>query len=241
MRFEGKTKIEKAWLVAAVGVFVLHRLLEASSSGYHPSDPLRLWLELAMIVLSFPFGGLTLFALHSAAFWCDDCRSLEFLFDWSTLLFAGYIQWFWVLPEFLRSRKLNLLDLKQSMVAAAPGDSPAIKEAAATATHEATPSFNATPAVALATTPAATPPATPAATSAATPAVLSAARPDAAAKPRAFVAVPHPAFDAAAFAPVLAEFDEEGLTALDRVFQAQAPTPAQGRSSHVEAIFPRVS
>ncbi|HYG12468.1 MAG TPA: hypothetical protein VD835_21210 [Pyrinomonadaceae bacterium] len=124
-----KTKIEKAWLVSSVSIFVMHRLLEASSPGYTPTDPLRLWIELAMIALSFPLGGLTLFALHGVAFWCDDCRSLEFLFDWSTLLFAGYIQWFWLLPEFLRNRKLTLLDLRRLPETVSPNVSPAIHEA----------------------------------------------------------------------------------------------------------------
>jgi hypothetical protein len=210
MRFVCKTKIEKVWLVAAVGIFVTHRLLEASSSGYYPSSPLRLWLELAMIVLSFPLGGLTLFALHSTAAWCDDCRSLEFLFDWSTLLFAGYIQWFWVLPEFLRSRKLTLLNLKRPPEIVSPNASPAVNELATTAPLDATPE------------------------------AAAAATPDDAV-PRASDAAPLLAFDAAAFAPAFAEFDETGLTALGRVFQAQASSPTQASPSHVEAIFPRVS
>jgi hypothetical protein len=187
MRFEGKTKIEKAWLVAAVGVFVLHRLLEASSSGYHPSDPLRLWLELTMIVLSFPFGGLTLFALHAAA--CLVRRLPEFRVP-VRLVNASLRrlhQWFWVLPEFLRSRKLTLLDLKQSTVAAAPSV-PGIKESAAHASHERRRSthirrVNCAPAAHLRDTHA-------------TPPTPTAAKLDAAAKPRAFVAVPHRAFDA---------------------------------------------
>jgi hypothetical protein len=207
MGFMCKTKIEKAWLVASVIIFITHRLLDASYSGYYsPSAPLRLWLELAMIALSFPLGGLTLFALHGAAFWCDDCRSLEFLFDWSTLLFAGYIQWFWVLPEFLRNRKLTLLDLKQPAKTISPDASPAVVEPA--------------------TTPVPPSPVTPAVTPS----------PAAALPAAAVVAAPCPAFDAAAFAPPRAEFDEAGLTALGRVFQAQSPPPA-----HVEAIFPRVS
>jgi hypothetical protein len=149
------------------------------------------------------------------------------------------------------------------MNAATPGASPADNESASIAPHDAMPSSNATPAAALAATPAAMPAATLAttstaalaATSAATSATTSAtAKPDAAnprafdtAKPRAFDAVPPPPFDATAFAPALAEFDEEGLTALGRVFQAQASTPAQSpapaqvQPSHVEAIFPRVS
>lgn len=122
-----KTKIEKAWLVTSVIIMVTHKLLESSSSGYEASsEPLRLWLEMTMLVLSFPLGGLTLFALHDALYWCDDCRNLEFLLDWSTLLFAGYIQWFWLLPEFLRNRKFTFLDLHlgRRQETAAPESSP---------------------------------------------------------------------------------------------------------------------
>ncbi|HEX8129785.1 MAG TPA: hypothetical protein VF527_11845 [Pyrinomonadaceae bacterium] len=232
MRFVCKTKIEKAWLWTSVSIFVAHRLLENSSSGYYSSaDPLRLWLELAMIVLSFPFGGLALLALHVALFWCDDCRNLDFLFDWSTLLFAGYIQWFWVLPEFLRNRKLTVLDLKRTPEIVAHAAAPSV---AANVTSTPVASHAAATAVAATTH---------ASLSAATPNPFDAAPHDAVvAVPRALSAAaapPLPAFDAAAFVPRLAEFDEAGLTALDKVFQAQSTPHAP--PSHVEAIFPRVS
>jgi hypothetical protein len=197
MSFVCKTKIEKAWLVTSACIFVLHRLLEDASPGcYADAAPLRMWLGVAMIALSFPFGGLALLALHAALFWCDDCRSVEFIFDWSTLLFAGYIQWFWVLPEVLRNRELTLLDLKRLPETVSPNVS------------------------------APDPEPTPAAREAASPVAREAA--------------PLPAFDAAAFVPSRAEFDEAGLTALDRVLQTQASPPAPASPSHVEAIFPRV-
>ncbi|HEX8633570.1 MAG TPA: hypothetical protein VF703_05400 [Pyrinomonadaceae bacterium] len=226
MRLLCKTKIEKAWLAASVCIFVAHRLLEASSAGYYtPASPLRLWLELLMIVLSFPLGGLTLFALHSLAFICDDCRSLEFLFDWSTLMFAGYIQWFWVLPEFLRDRELTLLDLKRLPDALSPDASPAVEEA--------------TPGSCPASMPGARAASMPTTLDAAAPRVFAATRD--AVPARVFAAAPPAAFDAAAFAPRLAEFDETGLTALGRVFQAHQPPPPVPPPSQVEAIFPRVS
>lgn len=197
MAFVHKTKIEKAWLVASVSIFLAHRLLYASSPHHYASDnPLSVWLELAMIALSFPSGWLTLFVIYDARFWCDDCRSLDFLFDWSTLLVAGYIQWFWVLPEFLRSRKLTVLDLKQTPQIVSPDSTSAVAEAA-------------------------------------TDAPIPAAAPVAAAPPRAF--------DVAAFAPRLAEFDEAGLTALGRVLQAQNKTTAEASAPHAEVIFPQVS
>lgn len=128
MRFVCKTKIEKVWLVAAVGIFLTHRLLEASSPEYYPFNPLALWLEVAMVALSFPLGGLTMFVIQDAMFWCDDCRNLEFLFDWSTLLFAGYVQWFWLLPEFLRRRKPTFLNLKRPPETVSPDAAHAIAE-----------------------------------------------------------------------------------------------------------------
>jgi hypothetical protein len=199
MRFECKTKFEKAWLAASVAIFITYRLLEGSSPGYYTLGAmLTQRLELAMLILSFPLGGLTMFVLNDALYWCEGCRNLEFLLDWPTLLFAGYIQWFWVLPEFLRSRKLTLLDLKRLPETLSPNAAPVVVRPA-------------------------------------TPAALDAA------PPRALDAAPLPAFDAAAYAPARAEFDEAGLTALDRVFQAQSPPAAQRPPSHVEAIFPGVS
>ena len=206
MKLVCKTKIEKAWLITSLTIFLAHRLLEAPSHSYYPDDmAVRLWLEVAMVLLSFPFGGLTLFVLQDARFWCDGCQGLEWMLDWSTLLFAGYIQWFWVLPELLRGRELTLLDLKRPPETVSTEASPSDTEPAAA-------SLRAAPPVALETAP-----------------------------PVALEAAPLPAFDAAAFALMPAEFDEAGLTALDRVFQAQAPRPAPVPRSHVEAIFPRVS
>ncbi len=197
MSFVRKTKIEKAWIVASVLILVAHKLLEGSAPlHYEAATYVGWWLKAAMTVLSFPFGGMTAFALYDAMFWCDGCRDLEWLLDWPTLLFAGYIQWFWMLPEFLRARKLTLLDLKRPPETVSPGASPANNES--------------------------------------NPAAFDAAA------HAAFEAAPLPAFDAAAFVPRHAEFDEAGLTALDRVFQAQA-LPAAPPSPHVEAIFPRVS
>ncbi|HEV2801164.1 MAG TPA: hypothetical protein VGW12_11745 [Pyrinomonadaceae bacterium] len=129
MRLACKTKFEKAWIVGSVLIIVTHALLTDARSGYAPSSaPLREWLELLMMALSFPLGGLTIFVLHDLTFWCDACRNLEFLLDWPTFLFAGYVQWFWMLPEFLRSRKLTFLDLKPPPQAATPKDFPVVSE-----------------------------------------------------------------------------------------------------------------
>jgi hypothetical protein len=201
MGFACKSKIKKAWLVASLSIFVVYKLMGGSSfAGYYSPTPLSPWLELAMIALSFPSGWLAMFVLHDARFWCDGCRSLDFLFDWSTLLFAGYIQWFWVLPRFLRSRKPTLLDLKGTPEIVSPNSPSTVTEPAK-------------------------------------PAALPVATPEAAA--------PRRAFDVAAFAPLLAEFDEAGLTALGRVLQAQTRTAAAEASPPPpppsEVIFPQVS
>lgn len=195
MGFVCKTKIKKAWIVASVLLLVAYRLLEGSSPGFEADTYLGLWLKGAMMVLSFPLSGITVLALYDAMYWCDGCRDLEWMLDWPALLFAGYIQWFWMLPEFLRDRKLTLLDLKRPPETVSPAAAPAVGEGK------------------------------PALFAAAPPAVIEAA--------------PLPAFDPAAFVPRLAEFDEAGLTALDRVFQAQASPRVP--PSPVETIFPRVS
>lgn len=207
MRFECKTKIEKVWLVTSVSILVVHKMLEGSSPAYYEVDtPLGLFLKLAMIALSFPLGSLAMYALHDARFWCEGCRDLEWMLDWSTLLFAGYIQWFWVLPEFLRGRKLILISLKQRPETISPD------AVAASIAEPAAASLDVAPRAACEDAPRA-----------------------------AREAAPLPAFDVAAFAPRLDEFDEAGLTALGRVFQAQSSPHAPASPSHVEAIFPRVS
>jgi hypothetical protein len=174
MHLPCKTKIEKAWLVTSLLILFLHRMLEASSApDYYPlAMMVRVWLELAMIALSFPLGGLLMFAVQNAVFWCDECRNLDWLLDWSTLLFAGYIQWFWVLPEILRGRQLTFLNLRQPaevvLLEVSPPASNAPQVAASTTTTE----------------------------------------------------------ESFTFPP--AEFDEAGLTALERVLRAPQPsTPAQ--------------
>lgn len=191
MRFACKTKIEKAWLVASVLIFLAHLILEASSQSYDADIiPLLQSLELWMVALSFPLGAVSALVLQDAMFWCDGCRDLVFMLGWPTVLFVGYVQWFWVLPEFFRNRKLTLLDLGRTPETTSPDASPAHAE----------------PAMPTAFTPA---------------------------SPVDFAAATAlPAFDASAYAPLFAEFDAAGLTALDRVFQAQRPAAARG-----EAIF----
>jgi hypothetical protein len=121
MRLPCKTKTEKAWLVVSLFILVAHRMFEvAPPSHYSPAYLLEVWLEVAMVVLSFPLGGLVMFVLRDAVFWCGGCRGLEWTLDWATLLFAGYIQWFWVLPEILRGRQLTLLNLRQPVEAVLP-------------------------------------------------------------------------------------------------------------------------
>ncbi|MBA3768103.1 MAG: hypothetical protein H0W99_14200 [Acidobacteria bacterium] len=182
MRLPCKTKIEKAWLVTSLIILVTHRMLEASPPDYYSqANMLRLWLEVAMVLLSFPLGGLVMFVIRDATFWCDECGNLEWMLDWSTLLFVGYVQWFWVLPEIRRNNQTITLNLTSPIEIASPAppqdDSLTLPELA--------------PVV----------------------------------------------FNTATFVPLLAEFDEAGLTALERVLQAQAAPPR--RSSHVELIAPQ--
>lgn len=187
MGFVCKTKWEKAWLVASVTAFVLHRLLEVEPhSG-------AMWLvEALMVALSFPFGPIAMLFILMGVEGASGYADLSWLLDWSTLLFVGYIQWFWVLPEIRRNSQLTTLNLAQpvEMVSALPSNN------------------SATLAITL---PATVPP---------------------------FV------FNSATFLPPLTEFDEAGLTALDRVLQqAQmtssplAPEEAPPLLSHVESIF----
>lgn len=181
-----KTKIEKAWLITSLITLFLHRMLEASFPAYDSPDTMvRLWLEVAMVVLSFPLGGFTMFVISDATLWCDGCGNLEWLLDWSTLLLAGYLQWFWLLPEILRDRNLTFLNLRQPVEAALPD-----------------------------------------ASSAPTQKVLPVAAAGTASE---------------SFTRPLVEFDEAGLTALDRVLQTQSaqrvPSP-RPPAPRAELIFP---
>jgi hypothetical protein len=236
MGYVCKTKLEKAWIVTSVLMLAAHRMLQVSAPDvYIAAQPLRVWLEVAIFVSSFPLGVLTAYVAQDAMFWCDGCWELSWMLDWSTLLFAGYIQWFWVLPEFLHGDKLTLLDLKRPPETV----SPHVPPTDAGASHAPLPAATPVPLTAATTTAplAAT---TTATLTAATPAALAVAPPPARAAARA-AATPR-AFDAAAFCPPApAEFDEAGLTALDRVLQAHSTPAVPPPASQAETIFPRVS
>ena len=158
MRLVCKSRIEKAWLAASLLIFVAHRMMYGSPGLFLP-DSVRVWLEVSMILLSFPLGVGVLFVINDAVYWCVGCGELKWMVDWPTLLVAGYIQWFWLLPEFLRGRKLTLLDLKLTAANASPNQSADDPELSPAPSHAVT------------------------------------------------------------FAPPLAEFDEAGLSALERVLR----------------------
>lgn len=160
MHFECKTKAEKAWLVASVAAFVLHRLLEVG-----PDAGGMFLVEWLMIALSFPCGPVAMIFILIGVEGLSDYADLSWLLDWSTLLFVGYVQWFWVLPEIRRNSQPLTLSLQQPVETTSP-------DAASTLLTAAPILFN-----------------------------------------------------AATFVPPLAEFDEAGLTALERVLQTQAPPP----------------
>lgn len=164
MRFVCKTKLEKAWLGASVTVFVLHRLLEVE-----PDAGAMLLVEAAMIALSFPFGPIAMLFILMGVEGLSGDMDLSWLLDWSTLLFIGYIQWFWVLPEMRRNNQLITLHL-----------APPVGIVPDLPLHDS------------ATHPETAPP---------------------------FV------FNSETFVPPLTEFDEAGLTALDRVLQAPPSPP----------------
>ncbi|MDQ1557110.1 MAG: hypothetical protein QOD32_170 [Pyrinomonadaceae bacterium] len=238
MGYVCKTKLEKAWIIASVLILAAHRLLQSAAPDFYAdATPLRLWLEVVIFVSSFPLGVTAVYVVHDATYWCDGCGAVAWMLDWSTLLFGGYIQWFWVLPEFFRGRQLTLLDLKRTPETVAPDTHSHI----AAETHA--PSATATPAPLAATTRVPLAAATldplavaPPASSTEPPASLIATPHDVRA-----AAPPHVFDTAACCAPAFAEFDEAGLSALDRVFQAHAAPTAATPASQVEAIFPRVS
>lgn len=196
-RFVCKTKLEKAWIVASVTALVLHRLLEDEPNV---SGALLLF-EWAMILLSFPFGPVAMIFLAIVVESLGVYRDVSWLFDWSTLLFVGYIQWFWVLPEIRRNSQLLTLNLTSPVAIVSPVET--ISPIKITSPSEI---------------------------------AAPAAPPDASLTPPE---LPAPfVFDVAAFVPVLAEFDEAGLTALERVLRAQQTfLPAPASPSCVESVL----
>ena len=122
MPFGCKTKFEKAWLAAGVTAFVLHRLLEVEPNAG------AMWLvEAAMVVLSFPCGPVAMLFILMGVEGMSGHADLSWLLDWSTLLFIGYIQWFWVLSEMRRNNQLLALHLASpvEIVSALPPDNSA--------------------------------------------------------------------------------------------------------------------
>jgi hypothetical protein len=110
-----KTRFEKAWLVASTTALLLHHLLEAEP------DPGGIWLlETAMIVLTFPFGPIAMLFIAIGVEQLRVYADMSWLLDWSTLLFAGYIQWFWVLPEIRRNNQLIALNLAAPVETVSP-------------------------------------------------------------------------------------------------------------------------
>lgn len=204
-----KTLIEKTWLAVGVTSFVLHRLMEATST----TD--GIWfIEAIMVVLSFPFGVLAMFFLALGVHELREVGDASWILDWSTLLFIGYIQWFVVLPEIRRNNTLVTLNLTFPAETASP-ITLALPVEIVSSLNSASPANIASPVE-----------------------IVSSAPPPDTSTPRE---APRVVFNAADFVPPFAEFDEAGLTALDRVLRAprQAPPPAaQAPPATDELIFP---
>lgn len=212
MRFGCKTGAEKAWLVASATALMLHRLLEVEP------DAGGMWLvEGVMITLSLPFGPIAMFFILAGVEGLSAHTDLSWLLDWSTLLFVGYVQWFWVLPEIRRNNQpltLNLtLPAETSPPETSTAETPPIKTVSVERLNVERLNVETLPAE-----------------------IASTAPPCGAATLRAPAPV---VFDAAAFVPPLVEFDEAGLTPLERVLRAPKTSPhaPEAASSRAESIF----
>lgn len=176
-----------------------------------------MWVfETLMIVLSFPFGLVAMLFLAIGADALREYMEVGWILDWSTLLVVGYIQWFWVLPEIRRNSKLVSLNLTSLVETASPVEIVSPVKIVSPV-ETAPPSEIASPA----------------------PPYKTSTLPEAAPV----------AFNVADFLPSFTEFtefDEAGLTALDRVLRQpqQTPTPAlpapHATPSGEELIFPSV-
>ncbi|MBA3247388.1 MAG: hypothetical protein H0T63_04820 [Pyrinomonadaceae bacterium] len=114
-----KSRGEKAWVVFGLLVFVAHRILEVNDSTGGAAGKLMLLLEVIMLAMTFPLGSVAMLFLGLLTVSCESCRDLEWTLDWNTLMFVGYLQWFWVIPELRRRNKLTLLDLSPRRAAEA--------------------------------------------------------------------------------------------------------------------------
>lgn len=196
MPFGCKTRAEKAWLVASLTALVLHRLLEV--------EPRADWLWLvegAMIVLSFPLGPIAMLFILAGVEGASGYTDLSWLLDWSTLLFIGYIQWFWMLPE-IRFRLLPKMRRDQQPLTLN------LNSPAGTSSFETT---------SVKTSSVETPTVETASVETPSPVPLHGSP-----------TLPEPApviFNVAAFVPPLAGFDEAGLTPLERALRASHTSP----------------
>jgi len=129
MRLQCKSKIEKAWLVMSLTTLVLHRLLEIEDSGGGDVAVPMLLIEAAMIVMTFPAGPLAMLFLLILVESLGGAADTSWLLDWSTLLFAGYLQWFWLLPEIRQNSIPLTLDLTRWKTIGAPENSSSFPEA----------------------------------------------------------------------------------------------------------------
>jgi hypothetical protein len=199
INFGCKTGVEKAWLVASLTALALHHLLKI--------EPAADWIwviEGAMIVLSFPFGPLAMLFILLGVEVFSGPTNFSWLLDWSTMLLIGYIQWFWVLPEMMKRNNetitLNLNSpaatspVETSSVETSPIETSTLETSSVETSSVETSRCETLPVRTL------------------SPAPL---------RDSLTLSNPAPAvFDAAAFLPPFTEFDEAGLTALDRVLRA---------------------
>jgi hypothetical protein len=106
-----KSTGEKVWIATSLSVFFAHRALEGGGS-WVSDDGFLVFLQLLMIVASFPLGAVAIFVVALSVQACGSCDELRWMLDWSTLLVAGYIQWFWIVPEIRKHNHLTLLKLE---------------------------------------------------------------------------------------------------------------------------------
>lgn len=180
MLFGCKTNAKKAWIAASLTALVLHRLLEI--------EPRADWIWLvegAMIALSFPAGPIAMIFILAGVEGTRGYTDLSWLLDWSTLLFMGYVQWFWMLPEMRRNKQPLTLNLT----------SPAETASSAETTSVETPSP---------------------------------------APSHGSLTLPEPApviFNAASLLPLLAAFDEAGMSPLERALRTPRTSPHAPQTS----------
>lgn len=114
MKSSHRASMKKTWVGLWAATLIIHRMYQLV---YHPFDSymfmpdIYYWLEVGMFLSSFP-GSLLFVIVGEGVTSCVICVYVrDPLLFWIGVCASGYIQWFYVVPRLLRTRKIITLNL----------------------------------------------------------------------------------------------------------------------------------